>query len=73
MRLSQIPAAFFAAWIITDGQSPYTRVAIVAAAMTKLVGSTKPAAQDRKTTPQASSMEDLEASLEEAAKNMGMR
>lgn len=44
-----------------------------AGSMTKLVGSTKPAAQDRKTTPQASSMEDLEASFEEAAKNMGMR
>lgn len=43
-----------------------------AGSMTKLVGSSKPAAQDRK-TPQASSVEDLDSAFDEAAKNMGMR
>ena len=43
-----------------------------AGSMTKLVGSSKPSAQDRK-TPQASSIDDLDSAFEEAAKNMGMR
>lgn len=43
-----------------------------AGSMTKLVGSSKPSAQDRK-TPQASSVEDLDSAFDEAAKNMGMR
>ena len=43
-----------------------------AGSMTKLVGSSKPSAQDRK-TPQASSIDDLDSAFDEAAKNMGMR